>query len=147
MKVIMIKDHPRLGLEGTVVEVADGHARNYLLPRGWAQPATAEHLRRFEENRVRKERLEARKLETARRTADKLGELSLTITAAAGDEDRLYGSVTAADVAEALRSEGFEIEKSQVKLEEPIKRLGIYTIRVEPAPDTGAEVKVWIVKE
>jgi len=147
MKVILVKDHPRLGLGGAVLEVADGYARNYLLPQGWAHPATAQHIRQFQQQQEKQKQLEAKRLEVSRRLAEKLKGVSITIAAAAGEEDRLYGSVTAADVAEALKREGFEIDKKQVKLEEPIKRLGIYTLEVQLGPEARVDVKVWIVKE
>jgi large subunit ribosomal protein L9 len=147
MKVILVKDHPRLGLGGAVLEVADGYARNYLLPQGWAHPATAQHIRHFQQQQEKQKQLEAKRLEVSRRLAEKLKGVSITIAAAAGEEDRLYGSVTAADVAEALKREGFEIDKKQVKLEEPIKRLGIYTLEVQLGPEARVDVKVWIVKE
>ena len=132
MKVILTKDHPTLGEEGTILEVAPGYGRNFLLPRGLAYPATEHHIAL---------------LEQAREMATRMNEASCTITVAAGEGDTLYGSVTAAMIAEALVREGFAVEKDQVELEAPIKKLGIYTIPVSPGPEITAQIKVWVVKE
>ena len=147
MKVILIKDHPTLGEEGAILEVADGYGRNYLLPRGLAYPATKHHISLLEQTREKKRRLEEACLVKAREMANRMNEASCTITVAAGEGDTLYGSVTAAMIAEALAEEGFAVDKSQVGLETPIKKLGIYTISVSPAPDITAQIKVWVVKE
>jgi len=147
MKVILTKDHPTLGEEGTILEVADGYGRNFLLPRGLAYPATEHHISLLEQSREKKRKLEEQRLVKARELANRLNDASCTITVAAGEGDTLYGSVTAAMVAEALAGEGFAVEKSQIGLESPIKKLGIYTIPVSPAPDVTAQVKVWVVKE
>lgn len=147
MKVILIKDHPTLGEEGTIIEVADGYGRNFLLPRGLAYPATDHHIALLEQTREKKRRQEEGRLVKAREMANRMNETSCTITVAAGEGDTLYGSVTAAMIAEALAGEGFEVDKDQVGLETPIKKLGIYTIPVSPAPDVTAQVKVWVVKE
>ncbi len=147
MKVILTKDHPTLGEEGTILEVADGYGRNYLLPRDLAYPATEHHIALFEQALKKKQRLEEQKLVKARELATRMNEASCTITVAAGEGDTLYGSVTAAMIAEALIREGFEIDKHQVELEEPIKKLGIYTVPVSPCPEITAQVKVWVVKD
>lgn len=147
MKVILTKDHPTLGEEGTILEVADGYGRNFLLPRGLAYPATDHHIELFEQSKKKKTRLEEHRLVKARELATRMNEASCTITVAAGEGDTLYGSVTAAMIAEALNREGFEIAKNQVELEEPIKKLGIYTVAVCPGPGITAQVKVWVVKD
>lgn len=147
MKVILTKDHPTLGDEGEILEVANGYGRNFLLPRGLAYPATQHHIALFERAREKKKRLEEQSLVKARELATRMNEASCTITVAAGEGDTLYGSVNAAMIAEALTREGFEIDKHQVELEEPIKKLGIYTIPVSPGPEITARVKVWVVKE
>jgi large subunit ribosomal protein L9 len=147
MKVIMTKDHPRLGPEGTVVEVAPGYARNYLLPQRMALPATDHHIRMFQLSQEKAKRVEEQQLRSAQALADRLAGASCTITVAAGEEDRLFGSVTAADITEALTKEGFAVDRKQVQLEEPIKKLGIYSVSVSLAPEVSAQVKVWVVKE
>ncbi len=147
MKIILMEDHPRLGKTGSVVEVAAGYARNYMLPRGKALPNT-EHNRRLMEG-VKTKRLaeEVRRHEAALELAAKLSGVSLTITMAAGEEDKLFGSVTSGDIAEALAAEGYEFDRKQVVLEEPIKKLGIFPVPVKLSPEVTAEVKLWVVKE
>ncbi len=147
MKVILIKDYEKLGEEGAIINVASGYARNFLLPRKLAYPATEYHVKLLEQAREKQRRQEERKILKARALAEKLGEVSCTITVAAGEGDTLYGSVTSSTIAEALGREGFEIEKHQVQLEAPIKKLGIYSVTVSPAPDISAQVKIWVVKE
>jgi len=147
MKIILTEDHPRLGATGTVVEVAPGYARNYLLPRKLALLATDHNLRLVEQVRQKRLAEEASRLEASRALADKLSELSLTVIVAAGEEDKLFGSVTSGDIAESLKAEGYEIDRKQVLLEEPIRKLGIFTVPVRVAPEVTGEVKLWVVKE
>ena len=147
MKVILVKDHEKLGEEGSIVEVASGYARNYLLPRKLAYPATEHHIAQLQQARDKKQRQEEKKILKAQALAEKLGQASCTIAVAAGEGDTLYGSVTASTIAEALSREGFEVDKHQIRLEAPIKKLGIYTVTVSSAPEIFAQVKIWVVKE
>jgi len=147
MKVIIAKDHPDLGEEGDIVDVAPGYARNYLLPRKLAFPATEHHVKILQAAREKKRRQEEKELLEARRLGDTLAEGSYTLAVAAGEEDRLYGSVSGADIAEALRKEGHQIEKSWIQLDEPIKKLGIYTVPVMISPEVTTMVKIWVVKK
>lgn len=147
MKVILTKDHPKLGGEGTIVEVAPGHARNYLLPRKLALLSTKHNIQVSEIARAKQEKATRRLAEAQAKLGKKLAELSCTITVAAGDEDQLFGSVTAAEVAEAIAREGIQIDKKKIRMEEPIKKLGIYSIEVRVAPEVVVPVKVWVVKE
>nr|HPJ73167.1 50S ribosomal protein L9 [bacterium] len=114
MKVILTQDHPRLGEAGTVAEVAPGYARNYLFPRRLAQAVTDHAVKLQEQLRARRLKEAARRLDAARESAAKLSEVSITLTVAAGEEDRLFGSVTAGDIAEALAAEGYEVDRKQV---------------------------------
>ncbi len=147
MKVILTKEHSNLGAEGMVVDVAPGYARNFLIPRKLALLATDHHLRLFQSSQEKKKRREERKVRQAEELANRLSGVSCTIAVAAGEEDRLFGSVTTADISEALGRENFVIDKRQVRLEEPIKKLGIYTVTIEIAPEVTAQAKVWVVKE
>jgi large subunit ribosomal protein L9 len=147
MKVILTKDHPQLGSEGDVVEVAPGYARNYLLPRKLVLPATEHHLRLFKQAQEKKNREEERQIQAAQKLAQRLSGASCTIAVAAGEEDRLFGSVTTADIAAALAKEGFTVDRKQIQLDEIIKKLGIYSVTVKIAPEITAQVKVWVVKE
>ncbi len=147
MKVILREDFERLGRMGDVVEVKDGYARNYLIPRNIAYQATASNLRVLEEEkkqltrRIEKERVSAQTL------AAKLEKISITIQMKVGEEDRLFGSVTAQMIAESLKEKGFEIDKRQIELEEPLKALGIYDVNVKLAGDVTGKIKVWVVRE
>ena len=147
MKVILTKEHSKLGAEGTVVDVAPGYARNFLLPRKLALPATDHHVKLFQAAQEKKKRREERRVRQAEELARRLNGVSCTIAVAAGEEDKLFGSVTAADISEALGRENFVIDKRQIRLEEPIKKLGIYTVTIEVAPEITAQAKVWVVKE
>ncbi len=147
MEVILREDVDRLGKRGEKYRVADGYARNFLFPRKLAIPATDASVRSFsEETRVRAVR-EKKVHRQASALADKLKGVSLTIAAQAGEEDKLYGSVTSADVADLLAKQGFEVDKRKIHLEEPIKALGVYTIPIRVAAGVDANVKLWVVKE
>jgi large subunit ribosomal protein L9 len=147
MKVILKSDVERLGKTGDVVAVAAGYARNYLLPRGLALEATAHSVEQIEIEGKREEKARQRQAADAAALAQKLEQLSLTISKQAGESDKLFGTVTAMEIAEALVKEGHEIDKRKIELEEPIKTLGIYTIPVRLHTDVTAKVKVWVVKE
>ena len=147
MKVILKSDVERLGKTGDVVAVAAGYARNYLLPRGLALEATAHSVEQIEIEGKRAEKARQRQAADAAALAQKLEQLSLTISKQAGESDKLFGTVTAMEIAEALVKEGHEIDKRKIELEEPIKTLGIYTIPVRLHTDVTAKVKVWVVKE
>ncbi len=147
MKVIIAKDNSDLGRQGDIVDVAPGYARNYLLPRKLVYPATDHHIKILQDAREKQRRQEEKELIEARRTAEILAEGSYTLAVAAGEEDRLYGSVSAADISEALGKEGQAIDKSRIQLEEPIKKLGIYSIPVNIPPGVETMIKVWVVKK
>ncbi len=145
--VILRRDVPGLGRVGDVKSVAAGYARNYLLPNGLAMVSTPSAVKLVEEERRRGGRERAKALEEAKLLAKKLGTVSLTIRRSAGDEGKLFGSVTAGDVAEALVQEGIRIEKRAVTLEEPIKVLGVYHVTIHLEQDCETTVKVWVVQE
>ncbi|HWR98547.1 MAG TPA: 50S ribosomal protein L9 [Candidatus Methanoperedens sp.] len=147
MKVILKADVERLGTVGNVVAVAPGYARNFLLPRGLALEATERNLAGIEVEKKRFAKAQARAAEQARELARKLEALSLTIRQAAGESDRLFGTVTTMDVAAALEKEGITLDRRQITIEEPIKTLGIYTVPVKLHPEVSAALKVWVVKE
>ena len=147
MKVILLKDHEQLGEEGTIIDVAPGYARNFLFPKKFGALATDHHILEFNLARDKKLRLKEKETVKARELADKLGDTSCTITVAAGEGDTLYGSVTAATIAEALNRDGFQIDKSQIELEDHIKKLGIYSVTVNTEEGISAQIKIWIVKE
>lgn len=147
MDVILREDVDKLGAAGDVVSVKDGYARNYLLPRGLAYPATDGNKRRLEaEQKTRLRRADA-EVAQASEVAVRLEAVSLSFTMKAGEGDKLFGSVTSADIAERLKGEGFEVDKKAVELAEPIKALGVYKVPVRLHTDVKPEVRVWVVKE
>jgi large subunit ribosomal protein L9 len=147
MKIILREDIDNLGRRGDVVSVAAGYGRNFLLPKGKAYPFTPGNSRKVEAERHVLRVREAREKEEAEALAQKLSEISTTIVRKVGEQETLYGSVTNADVGEALEKEGFSIDRRRIVLEEPIKTVGIYTVPVRLHPEVTAEVKVWVVKE
>ena len=147
MDVILRDDVEKLGHAGDVVSVKNGYARNYLLPRGLAYPATDGNKRRLEsEQKSRSRRAEAEVTE-ARELATRLEAVSLSFTMKAGEGDKLFGSVTSSDIAERLKAEGFTVDKKTVELSEPIKALGVYKVPVRLHADVKPEIRVWVVKE
>jgi len=147
MEVILNTDIDRLGRAGQIVKVKDGFARNYLFPNRLAVPLTKENLRRLEEKKRQAESLKEKAKSQAEELKQKLTNVSLTIPVLIQQDEALYGSITAVDIARALKEEGFDIDKSSIELEEPIKKLGIYEISVKLHPEVTAVVKVWIVKK
>ena len=147
MDVILRENVDKLGAAGEVVSVKDGYARNYLLPRGMAYPATEGNKKRLEaESKSRSRRADA-EVAKAGEVATRLEAVSLSFTMKAGEGDKLFGSVTSHDIAERLKAEGFDIDKKTVELAEPIKALGVYKVPVRLHPDVKPEVRVWVVKE
>ncbi|MEK6610575.1 MAG: 50S ribosomal protein L9 [Gemmatimonadota bacterium] len=147
MDIILRQDVEKLGSAGEVVTVKDGYARNYLLPRGLAFEANESNRRRLEGERKQRDRKVAAEVGTARDLAAKLEKASITFTMKAGDGDKLFGSVTTADIAERLKAEGFTIDRKAIELDEPIKALGVYKVPVRLHHDVKPEVRVWVVKE
>ena len=147
MQVILRDDMENLGKSGEVVNVRPGYARNFLLPRGHAIKATESDVKRVEhEKRV----IAARTAKLAKETqaeADKLSKVSVSIPRAVGEEDKLYGSVTTRDIAEALQAQGVTIDAKKLVLEEPIKSLGLTEVGVKLGRGVTATIKVWVVKK
>ena len=147
MKVLLCEDIDKLGWLGDVVEVKTGYARNYLFPRKLAIPATDSNKRVFAEEEKVIERRDITAMRTAKEKAEKLADVSCTITVQVGDEDKLYGSVTAADIAKELTGQGFDVDKKIVLLDEPIKKVGVYTVEIKLHREVTVPIKVWVVKE
>jgi len=146
MKVILRENEKNLGKAGDVIEVKAGFARNYLFPRNLAVEADASQMKRLEhERKVLSDRNE-KHLKQARQIAEKIGKASCTISVQVGEEEKIFGSVTAMDIAEALAKESIEVDKKDIHLEEPIKSLGVFTVPVRLAPEVEAGLKVWVVK-
>jgi large subunit ribosomal protein L9 len=147
MEVILREDIKTLGRAGELVRVKPGYARNYLLPQGLAFEATEGNKKRIAaESKARAVRGQAEKTE-AERVAAALGAVSLTLSGKAGEEGKLFGSITAQDVADALAREGHTVDRRRIELEHPIKTLGDHTVVVRVHPEVHAEVRVSVVAE
>jgi large subunit ribosomal protein L9 len=147
MKVILTQDIPSLGKKTEVVDVKPGYARNYLLPQGKAMLAGQGSLKQLE-NRIKTEQLSlSKKKKDAEEMAKKLNEVSCTATVQAGEDDKLFGSVTTADIAELLAAQGVKLDKHKIMLEQPIKKLGVYNIPVKLHAEVEANVKLWVVRQ
>lgn len=147
MEIVLKQDYGKLGKANDVITVKDGYARNFLIPSGIAVPATEGNKKAVAESRKFAEKRETKKADEAKILAKKVAEIPCTITAKAKDDEELYGSVTANDIAEFLKKEGLEVEKSMILLDEPIKELGVFPVKIQLHKDVDAELKVWIVKE
>ncbi len=146
MEVILRQAVESLGKPGDVVKVSNGYARNYLLPHGVAFEATPGNLKRIQQEKDRLEAAENERRTAAQGLAEKLEQVQLTFSARVGDEGKLFGSVTSADVAQQLEAQGFHIEKRQIDLHEPIKALGVYRIPIRLHADVKPEIRVWVIK-
>ena len=148
MEVILLESVQKLGELGDKVTVKSGYGRNFLIPQKKAVPATAENLQQFEERRADLEAAAGDKLSIAKNRAKKVEELSITITTKAGEEGKLFGSITVRDVADACDAAGVELEKSEVRLPEgPIRELGEFEINIHLHPEVDAVLNLAVVAE
>lgn len=145
-EILLMSDVKDLGVAGDVVKVADGYARNYLLPQGFAAPVTKASLKRLEKLRKEREELARIRLAEARAKADQVKKASVSIRAKSSDGTNLYGSVGVADIVDALGSQGVAIDRSQVILDEPFKALGTYDVEIKLHPEVSATIKVWVIE-
>lgn len=147
MEVILRQAVDNLGHAGDIVDVSNGYARNYLLPRGFAFAATAGNKKRIEQEKSRLEAAENERRGKAQELAAKLEEVSLSFSARVGEEGKLFGSVTAADIAQQLEAQGLHIEKRMIDLHDPIRALGVYRVPIRLHADVKPEIKVWVIKQ
>lgn len=147
MEVILRQAVENLGHPGDLVKVSLGYARNFLLPRGIAVEATEGNKRRIAQEKARLEAAESERRQTAEQFATTLEQVSLTFAARVGEEGKLFGSVTAADIAQQLEAQGIRVERRQIDLSEPIKALGVYRIPIKLHADVKPEIKVWVIKQ
>ncbi|HHD10999.1 MAG TPA: 50S ribosomal protein L9 [Deltaproteobacteria bacterium] len=147
MKIILKSDVEGLGNLGEIVTVKPGYARNYLIPKGFAIEATEGNLRQFETEKEAWKKKQERLREEQEKLKAAIEGVSLTFTRRAGEDEKLFGSVTSMDIAAALREKGFHIDKRSIQLDEPIKTLGEFNIGVKLAKDIVATVKVQVAKE
>ena len=146
-EMILMADIKGLGKEGDVVNVADGYARNCLLPQKLAAPVTAATRRQLEKKQKERLTKDAGALEEAQKLAAKIANLSCTMAVKAGPEGKLFGSISPADVLVALKEQGVELDKHQLDLTDPLRELGVFNIPVQLHPDVEVTVKVWVVEE
>lgn len=147
MQVILRERIEKLGEAGEIVDVKPGYGRNYLIPRGLAYEATAANKRRIEAENARSAAREAETLGEAKQHAAAIEGVSLTFKARAGQEGKLFGSITSADIAEKLAEQGVQIDRRQIELEEPIKALGVTSVPIRLHSQVRPEVKVWVIQE
>ncbi len=147
MKVILSQRLPNLGEMGETVKVKDGYARNYLIPRKLAVSLTSASARQIEHERHMIARREEKVRAQLQEVSKKMEELTVEIKARAGEEEKLFGSVTSAHIAEHLKALGYETDRKSILLEEPIKSLGIYTVPVKLGSGIEANVKVWVTSD
>ncbi|HLA91731.1 MAG TPA: 50S ribosomal protein L9 [Gemmatimonadaceae bacterium] len=147
MEVILRQAVDKLGHPGDIVKVSAGYARNFLLPRGIAYEATPGNKKRIAQEKDRLQAAENTRVASAQGLADRLAQVSLTFSARVGEEGKLFGSVTASDIAEQLHLQGFAtVEKRMIDLHEPIRALGVYKVAIKLHADVKPEVKVWVIK-
>jgi large subunit ribosomal protein L9 len=147
MKIILMEDVPTLGKRGEVREVANGYARNFLLPKKMALPATPGNVKNLEHLKRQRERVESKVREAAQAAADRITGLTLSVATRASEDGRLFGSVTAQDIVEFLGKNQLPVEKRRVQLEEPIKALGEYEVPIRLHQDVAATLKVSVTRE
>ncbi len=147
MKIILRKNYDQLGKIGDLVEVKDGFARNFLLPRQIAYIATKGNIRALEEEKLQLVKKEVKELDLAKLLAAELENVSITIPVKVGEEDKIFGSVTSQMIADALKEKKYDIDKRKIDLEEPIKALGIYSVNIKLHSEVNAVVKTWVVRE
>lgn len=147
MKIILRKDFESLGKIGDVVNVKDGYARNFLIPRKIAFTATPSAIRTLEEEKKQHARHEQKLISDANNLKSSVEKLSITIPVKVGEDDKLFGSVTNQDIALVINNLGFTIDKKNILLDEPLKSLGIFEVNIKLHSSVTATVKVWVVKE
>ena len=147
MEIILMEDIPSLGKVGDLVKVSDGYARNFLLPRKKAVRATAVSLKAVEREQHSLEHKQDKLEQEAQELAQRIEEISCTVAKPAGEEGKLFGAVTSADIEDALREQGVSVDRKKIVLDEPIKNLGVYTVSLKLHPQVMAQLKLWVVKE
>ena len=147
MKVILRKNYEKLGEIGEIVDVKNGFARNFLIPRQYAYAATPGNIKAFEEEKKQILKRETKELEEAQKLATDLENISISIPVKVGEEDKIFGTVTTQMIADSLKEKGFEVDKRKIEITEPIKALGIYSVNIKLHPKVSTAVKTWVVRE
>jgi large subunit ribosomal protein L9 len=149
MKVILKQEIKGLGKIGDIKSVKDGYARNFLFPKGLVLEANERNLKIIEKEKIRVAEIKIKELAEVTEFAKKLSSVSITIpvAAASGEDNKIFGSVGSADISAALKSEGFDIDKKSIVLDNPLKELGAFDVAVKIHPEVTAKIKVWLVKK
>lgn len=147
MEVILSQDIQSLGKVGDVVMVKDGYARNFLIPRKLAYRATPANLKRIERQEKKRRAQEEQARQEAEALAERLSKVSCTLSVEVNDLDKLYGSVTEADIAQALEIEGFTVDKKDIVIEKPIDELGIFDVGINLHAGVTAKIRLWVTKK
>ena len=147
MQIILQEDVDKLGHRGEVLEVAEGYARNYLLPHKLALPVSASNMKHLERVKVSLAKRSATERDSAQRQADLLAAVTVALKRKAGENDQMFGSVTTADISEALNAQGYSVDKRKLQLEQPIKALGEYQVSAKLHREVIASVKVVVTRE
>lgn len=147
MKVILRQTIDKLGKIGQIVDVKDGYALNYLIPKGFAYVAVKGNVKALEEEKKIVEKRNQQELKAAENLASELEKVSVTIPVQVGEEDKIFGTVTTQMIADALKEKGYDIDKRKFEMEEQIKTLGIYNVNIKLHPSVSAKIKVWVVRE
>ena len=147
MKVILKEDVKNLGKMGDIITVAEGHARNFLLPKKLAVEALTENIKALEHQKKMIQEKAKKVKNVSQDLANRISSLTLSIKAKAGEEDKIFGSITSMDIAAALKNEGIDIDKKKIFIEEPIKRLGAYTVSVKVHSDITTQLNIAVVAE
>lgn len=147
MKIILREDMDTLGFEGEIVDVANGYARNYLIPKGMALKANVQNVKLFETQRKKIEVKRVKAKDVAEKIKEQLADVVVTISQKAGEEDKLFGSVTSMDIAAHLEKQGIVIDRKKITLEKPIKALGEFEVQIRLYPEVTGSIKVVVVPE
>ncbi|MEK6581307.1 MAG: 50S ribosomal protein L9 [Nitrospirota bacterium] len=147
MKVILKEDVKNLGKMGDIITVAEGHARNFLLPKKLAVEALTENIKALEHQKKTIQEKAKKVKNVSQDLANRISSLTLSIKAKAGEEDKIFGSITSMDIAAALKNEGIDIDKKKISLEEPIKRLGSYAVSIKIHTEISAQLNISVVPE
>lgn len=147
MEIILLEDVKGVGKRGDRIKVANGYARNFMIPNKLAVASTDAGAAIFAEAERQRNRRETKSRREAEAAAKKYANVSVHIPVEVGEEDRLFGSVTSADIAESLREQGIDVDKRKIVLDEPLRQLGVYTVPLKLFQDVEAKIKVWVVKK
>ncbi len=147
MEVVLLQDVEKLGKEGEIVKIKDGYGRNYLIPRKLATPSSTQALKILELKKKRRILEEEKSKSSAKSISEKISSLSCTISVESGLEDKIFGTVTPEMIRNALMQEGLNIDKKHILIEEPIKKLGVYQVKIKLHPEVIASLRIWVVKK